>query len=208
MKSRHLTRIFVGAAALMLTLPALAQTQGRRGQDLLAGQETAGKLRGQLDLPEFAALTSKASETVNVTLGAGILGMGCRFLSADDPEEAKAKKLCTSLRGIYVRHFTFDSDYAYPRADIDRVRRQLSAPGWNRIVEARSKKENTDVDVFVLIEGEKAQGLSIIASQPREFTIVNIVGNIDLEDLHDLEGQFQIPKLDIESESKAVPKKK
>ena len=116
--------------------------------------------------------------------------------------------MCTSLRGIFVRHFTFDSDYAYPKADIDRVRRQLSAPGWSRIVEARSKKENTDVDVFVLIEGDKAQGLSIIASQPREFTIVNIVGNIDLEDLHELEGQFQIPKLEIESEKKDAPKKK
>jgi hypothetical protein len=101
-----------------------------------------------------------------------------------------------------------DSDYAYPKADIDRVRRQLAAPGWNRIVEARSKKENTDVDVFVLIDGDKAQGLSIIASQPREFTIVNIVGNIDLEDLHELEGQFQIPKLEIESEKKDAPKKK
>ena len=50
---------------------------------------------------------------------------------------------------------------------------------------ASSKKENTNVDVFVLIDGDKAQGLAIIASEPREFTIVNIVGNIDLEQLRD-----------------------
>jgi hypothetical protein len=172
-----------------------------------AGAQSKPPLKGQLMLPEFATLADKASETVNVTLDANLLGIGCRFLSVEDPEQAKAKKLCTSLRGIFVRHFTFDSDYAYPKADIDRVRRQLSAPGWNRIVEARSKKENTDVDVFVLIDGDRAQGLSIIASQPREFTIVNIVGNIDLEDLHELEGQFQIPKLEIESQKKDVPRK-
>ena len=103
-------------------------------------------------MPEFAALADKASESVNVTLDAKLLGMGCRFLNAADPEQAAAKKLCTSLTGIYVRHYTFDDDFAYPKADIDGVRRQLSAPGWSRIVEARSKKENTDVDVFVLIE--------------------------------------------------------
>jgi hypothetical protein len=193
MKLRHSIRVLFCCAALLAAAPAFAQKK-------------PALLRGQLDLPEFAMLADKASESVNVTLDSSLLGIGCRFLSAEDPEQAKAKKLCTSLRGIFVRHYTFDSDYAYPRADIERVRRQLSAPGWNRIVGARSKKENTDVDVFVLIDGDKAQGVSIIASQPREFTIVNIVGNIDLEQLHELEGQFQIPELDIERADKPAPK--
>ena len=193
MMSRMFSCALLCLGALLFASPACAQSKP--------------PLRGQLLLPEFAALADKASETVNVTLDANLLGMGCRFLSAEDPEQAKAKKLCTSLRGIFVRHFTFDSDYAYPKADIDRVRRQLTAPGWNRIVEARSNKENTNVDVFVLIEGEKAQGLSIIASQPREFTIVNIVGSIDLEDLHSLEGNFGVPDLEIETPKKAAPKK-
>ena len=83
--------------------------------------------------------------------------------------------------------------------------RQLNAPGWSRIVEARSKKDSTNVDVFVLIDGEKAQGLAIIASEAREFTIVNIVGNIDLEQLHDLEGNFGVPNLEIETGKKPAP---
>jgi hypothetical protein len=180
---------------LMLAAPATAQ-------------QKPALLRGQLALPEFAALADKASETVNVTLDPNILGMACRFLSTEDPEEAKAKKVCTSLRGVYVRHFTFDSDFAYPKADIDRVVRQLSGPGWSQLVDAKSKKENTDVKVYVLIDGEKAQGLSIIASQPREFTIVNVVGSIDLEQLHDLKN-LGVPDLEIEKSApapKPVPK--
>jgi hypothetical protein len=173
----------------LLTGPALAQT------------------KGLLRLPEFASLADKASESVNVTLDANLLGMGCRFLDASDPEQASAKKLCTGLTGIYVRSYTFDTDFAYPKADVDGVRRQLSAPGWSRIVEARSRKEQTDVDVFVLIEGGRAKGLAIIASEPREFTIVNIVGSIDLEQLHDLEGKFGVPRLEIETPAPA-PKKK
>jgi hypothetical protein len=182
-------RVLICLAAALLAGPAFAQS------------------KGQLRLPEFATLADKASETVTVTLDSKLLGMAARFLSNEDPEQAKAKKLVNSLTGIYVRHYTFDSDYAYPKGDIDSVRRQLNGPGWSRIVEARSKKENTNVDVFVLIEGEKAQGLAIIASEAREFTIVNIVGNIDLEQLHDLEGNFGVPNLEIERGKKAAPTK-
>jgi len=175
---------------------------------LLAGPAVA-QVKGQLHLPEFAALTDKASESVAVTLDANLLGMACRFLNAQDPEQAAAKKFCTSLTGIYVRHYTFDEDYAYPKADIDGLRRQLTAPGWSQIVGAVSRKDNTNVDVFVLVDRGKAQGLSIIASEPREFTIVNVVGNIDLDDLHDLEGKFGVPKLEIETgKSGNTPKNK
>ena len=174
-------RVVFTLAAVLLAGPSFAQTKGR------------------LNLPEFAALADKASETVTVTMDSNLLGFAARFLSSEDPEQAKAKKLASSLTGIYVQHFTFETDYAYPKADIESVRRQLNAPGWSRIVEARSKKENTNVDVFLLVSGDKVQGLAVIASEPREFTIVNIVGNIDLEQLHDLEGNFSIPKLGIET---------
>jgi hypothetical protein len=168
---------------------------------------TGAQLKGQLRIPEFATLASKASESVAVTMDHQVLAMGCRFLNADDPEQADAKKLCDGLSGIYVRSYTFDKDFAYPQADVEGVRRQLSGPGWSRIVEARSNKENTNVDVFVMIDNGKAKGLGIIASEPREFTIVNIVGNIDLEQLHSLEGKFSIPNLGIETSKKPEPPK-
>jgi len=180
--------------ALLALGPAFAQSP------------VAAQNKGLLRLPTFAGLTEKASESVNVTFGPELLGMACRFLSTDDPEAAAAKKLCTSLTGIYVRNYTFDTDYAYPKSDIDGVRRQLSAPGWTPMVEARSRKENTDVDVYVLIDNGRAQGMAIIASEPREFTIVNIVGNIDLEQLHDLQ-KLGVPDLEIETTKKPVAAK-
>jgi uncharacterized protein DUF4252 len=190
---------FIAAALIGLGLmaPALAQAQ--------AAPKPPPLLHGQLRLPEFASLADKAAESVNVTLDSRLLGMGCRFLSSEDPEEAKVKKLCTSLQGIYVRHFTFESDFAYPKADIDGVRRQLTGPGWSQMVNVRSNKDKANVDVYVLIEGDKAQGLSIIASEPREFTIVNIVGSIDLEQLHDLKN-FGVPDLELEADKKSMTK--
>ena len=173
---------------------------------LLCAVPAFGQDRGLLKLPAFAGLEEKASETVQVNVDSKLLGLACRFLSSEEPDERAAQKFCTSLTGVYVRQFTFDSDYAYPKSDIDGIRRQLLSPGWSQIVNARSRKENTDVTVYILVDGGKAKSLAIIASEPREFTIVNIVGNIDLEDLHDLEGRFGVPDLDIET-GKEAPKK-
>ncbi|HET7810421.1 MAG TPA: DUF4252 domain-containing protein [Steroidobacteraceae bacterium] len=169
----------------------------------LAAGPVAAQSRGQIKLPEFPSLADKASESVVVTLDQKLLGFAASWLSDKDPEEAKAKQIVNSLTGVYVRSYTFEKDYAYPKAEIDAVRRQLDAPGWSRIVEARSKHEQSDVNVFMYVEGDKAHGLAIIASEPREFTIVNIVGSIRLEDLHDLEGNFGVPKLDIETGKEA-----
>lgn len=196
MKFQVVCRVFALVTALWLSSPSGAQAQSAA---------KPAPLRGQLVLPEFAALTNSASEVVNVTLDPRLLNMACRFLSSEDPEQAEVKKLCTGLRGIFVRHFTFDNDFAYPKADIDAVRRQLNAPGWSQMVNVRSNKEKSNVDVFLLIEGDRAQGLSIIASEPREFTIVNIVGSIDLEQLHDLKN-FGVPDLAIETDKKPSPK--
>jgi hypothetical protein len=35
---------------------------------------------------------------------------------------------------------------------------------------------------------------------------VNIVGNVDLEQLHSLEGKFGVPKLELETSPKVAPK--
>ena len=115
----------------------------------------AAQTRGQLKLPDFASLAEKAAESVVVQIDPQLLGLACRFLDNSDPEEAAAQQMCQSLTGIYVRKFTFDDDYAYPKADIDAVRRQLAAPGWSKLVGATSKKEHSDVDVYLLVDKKR-----------------------------------------------------
>ena len=157
-----------------------------------------GAANPRLVLPEFSALAHKATESVTITLDASLLALAGRFLDAGDPQDAAAKEVLKGLQGIYVRSYTFDEDAAYRQSDIDAVRSQLSAPGWSRLVETRSRKTRANVDIYVLVANNQAIGLALIASEPRQFTIVNIVGAIDLDKLHKLEGQFGIPKLDIE----------
>jgi Domain of unknown function (DUF4252) len=152
----------------------------------------------KLQIPEFLGLAQKATESVTITLDPAMLGMAARFLDSNDPQDAATKEVIKGLQGIYVRSYTFDKDGAYQAADIDAVRRQLSAPGWNRLVETHSRKTGANVDIYIMIDNNRAVGLALIASEPRQFTIVNIVGAIDLDKLHKLEGQFGVPKLDID----------
>jgi hypothetical protein len=159
----------------------------------------------KLTLPGFAALQAKASESVIITLDPAMLGLAGRFLDGNDPQDAATKDILKGLQGIYVRSYTFDKDFAYQAADLDAVRSQLSSPGWNRLMETRSRKTRADVDIYIMIDNNQAIGLALIASEPRQFTIVNIVGAIDLDKLHKLEGQFGVPKLDLDQSKSPAP---
>jgi hypothetical protein len=152
----------------------------------------------QLKMPNFDSLAAKASDSVSITLDSGLLGIAAAFLDSSNPEDAAAKELISGLKGIYVRSYTFDKDFAYPSADVDMLRRQLSAPVWQRLVGVRSGKEQANVDIYMSVNQNNANGLVIIASEPREFTVVNIVGSIDLQKLRRLDGRFGIPKLQLE----------
>jgi len=170
---------------------------------LLAAPVALGVPPARLTLPEFDALAAKATESVNISLDPALLGLAAGFLDSSDPDDAATKELIGGLKGIYVRSYTFDRDFAYPSAEVDQVRRQLTAPGWQRLVHVDSSKDRTHVDIYAAVDGGVAHGLAIIASEPREFTVVNIVGPINLFKLHRLEGKFGIPKLDLPQGSAA-----
>jgi Domain of unknown function (DUF4252) len=143
-------------------------------------------------------LAARAEESVDVTLDRSLLQLAARFLSDRDEDQAKVKRLIGGLEGIYVKSYQFASDGEYNMADVDSVRAQLQAPAWSRIVGVKSGRRSQDVDVYFKITGGGRQigGVVIIAAEPRELTIVNIVGTLDPDQLSDLSGQFHIPRMD------------
>jgi hypothetical protein len=149
----------------------------------------------KLFLPDFSALGPGASDSVSIALDAPLLAIAARFLDGGDPDERAIKEMVAGLQGIYVKSYTFDKAFAYPADDVDLVRKQLVGPAWQKIIETKDAKQQTSVDIFICQVHDKPAGLAIIATEPRQFTIVNIVGFIDLAKLHKLEGRFGIPKL-------------
>ena len=143
---------------------------------------------GQLDLPSFSHLQSKATEVVDITLGTWPLTLASKFMEADDAESVEVKKLIAGIKSIAVRSYEFDSDFAYSKDDVDAVRAQLATPVWSHLVQVRKRgKTDQEVDVYVALDADQAKGFAIVASEPRKFTILNIVGSIGLDQIAKLQ---------------------
>ena len=142
-------------------------------------------------------LAQRAKESVDVTLDASLLQLASGFLSKNNADEAKVKKMIANLKGVYVRSFEFDKEGAYTAADVDYIRSQFNGPGWEHIANVRSKREGS-YDVVMMYEGSVIRGLGVLAAEPRALTVVNVIGAIDLTKLRDLEGNFGIPRFGLE----------
>ncbi len=154
---------------------------------------------GRLDL-RLDHLTDRADEVVDINLEGPTLRLASRFLSSTDPEERGVRDIVQSLSGIFVKSFTFDKPGAYSAAEVEAVRRQLDK-SWQRIVTVKSKSSD-NVEIYIQPAGDMARGLVIIATEPLELTIVQIIGTIDLARLAELEGEFGIPEMDLETSTK------
>ena len=155
----------------------------------------------QLKLDNLNKLSDAARQVVDVTIDEQLLQLASKFLSsARSADEAEIKELVKDLKGVYVKRFEFDTDGKYSTADVDPILKQLRAPGWSRIVGVTSKGgDNPNVEVFIMSDANLIKGIAVIASQPRELTVVNVVGPIDVDRLSRLQGQFGIPSLELPS---------
>jgi Domain of unknown function (DUF4252) len=151
----------------------------------------------QLNLPSFAGLQQKATESVDLTIGSLALGIMGRLMDDGDPDSAQMKHLIQGLKSVQVRNYQFAADFAYSKADIDAVRSQLSAPAWTQLAQVHDQKKNEDVGIYVAFEDHKVTGFTVIASEPREFTIVNIVGAVDLDKVAALQKQLGVPDVGV-----------
>jgi hypothetical protein len=151
-----------------------------------------------LKLPSFSGLRGTAIESVDVTIGPTQLQLLKWMLPDSDPESVAMAKMMEGLKRVSVRSYRFGADFSYPQADIDALRSQLSGPAWSQLVKVRDRTKNENVDVYLAVDHDKINGLAVIASDPRELTIVNIVGSIDLKQMATLQRQLHLPEAGME----------
>jgi hypothetical protein len=167
-------RIALLIALLLLVVPALS----------------AQKLN--IDLP--AGLADRAVETVDITLDGELLKLASKFMDNDHSSDGlAARDMVRNLQGIYVRSYEFDKEGEYDRSILGSIRSQLG-PSWKKVVTVKSR-DRDNVEIYVDSRNDKVVGLVILAAEPKQLTIVNLVGPIDIDRLSSLEGQFGIPKM-------------
>ncbi len=159
----------------------------------LATSATAQNARIQMD--HLDNLFPKAVETIDVTVDANLLKMASKFLKTDVANEAAAREIVQMLKGVYVKGVEFDKDGEYTENDIETVRKQLTVPGWDRIVGVRSKQQKQNVEVYLMLSNNGTiDGVGVLLFEPKKMMVVNVVGQIDPEKITQLRGQFGIPK--------------
>ena len=147
----------------------------------------------QINLEHLAA---KASETVDLSLNGSTLQFAAKFLDSKDPDQSKVKKLIGGLEGIYVRSFEFQKAGEWTHGDLESIRKQLKSPDWSKIVGTKSA-DGEIAEIYLRMENGKITGVTIMAAEPKELTVVNIAGPVDLDSLAELGGHFHIPKMDV-----------
>lgn len=162
--------------AIIFTLPLAAFAQNAR-----------------LQLDNLEKLSNKAAEVNDITLDGAMLKLAAKFMDTDsDPDTIQAKEMIENLQGIYIKDFEFDKPNQYSPADVQEIRTQLSGPAWSKIVENINKREGEINEIYVMKDGNKVAGVAILVVAPKELTVVNLVGPIDLDKLGALNGKLGI----------------
>ncbi len=166
---------------------------------LLLTGSTAARAQGpKLQMDQLDFLANKASETVDIKLDERLMQTTAKFFSGKD--DADIKEALKGIKGIYVKSFSFEKEGEYSELEVDSIVSQLHGNTWSRILTVKSKKDKENVEVYLNMVGDQITGLAVLSIEPKEFTVVNIVGPIDIEKLSKLEGQFGVPDLGIESD--------
>jgi hypothetical protein len=163
---------------------------------LLLAAVLALPLVGQPFKFDLAPLEAKASEKLNISLNRSTLQFAAKFLDGDDPEDAQVKKVIEGLDSIDIRTFESKTAGAWTAADLDRLRNQLRAPEWSRIVGYKGTDDGETAEVYVREVNKKVTGVAILDAGPKAFTVVSIAGTVNLDSLAELSGHFGVPKLE------------
>jgi hypothetical protein len=165
----------------------------------------------QLPLPPEAEkeLAARASNVTEVTLGKNMLSFAAKFMDAKDKDQANVRQLIEGLDGIYVRSYEFDKEGQYSMEQIDQLRKQFETSEWSPLVRERQRKTGETTDVLVKLVNGEPHGMFVLSVEPRELTIVLILGPIHIEDLAKLKGIGGLGALgDIEKNAHAKDKDK
>ena len=156
-----------------------------------------------LPSPIEKELAARASNVTEVTLGKNMLSFAAKFMDGKDKDEEATRHLIEGLDGIYVREYEFDKEGQYSAVDVEKLRSYFEAGGeWSSIVRERDKRSGESTDVMMKMVNGQPHGLFVLDAEPKELSIVLILGPVKMEDLSKLSGIGGLGVLgDIESDS-------
>jgi hypothetical protein len=154
-------------------------------------------------------LAARASNVTEVTLGKNMLAFASKFMNGKDEDDAATRKMIDGLDGIYVRDYEFDKEGQFSMDEIEQLRKYFETSEWSPIVRERERKSGETTDVMVKLVNGESRGMFILTVEPKNLTIVLILGPVRMEDLGKLQGLGGLGSLgDIATNAKDKEKDK
>jgi hypothetical protein len=174
-----MTRIFRNTLGCLLLPACLAW-----GADTATG--------GYVDFGKFSPPTN-GGEFVEVNVKSNLIAMVARLAKQSEPEIADALRGLQSVRVNVIA--LDDQNRAEIQTRLVKIRAELEAAHWERVVTAQRKEE--DVGVYVKTRGEEAvEGVVVmVVEDNRKVVLVNVVGDIRPEKLTVIGERFNIEPL-------------
>ncbi len=156
---------------------------------VLAVPSTHGQDQGLLLPPGLEKeLAAKASDVTEVTLGKNMLDFAVKFLNNNKQDDEATRKLIEGLQGIYVREYEFDKEGQYSMEQVEQLRKHFATSEWTPIIHERERKSGESTDILVKTVNGQNHGMFVLTAEPKELTVVLILGPIRMEDLGKLGG--------------------
>jgi hypothetical protein len=133
-------------------------------------------------------LAARASNITEVTLGKNMLGFASGVMNGKDKDEAATRQLIAGLDGIYVREYEFDKEGQYSAYEVEQLRKYFETSDWSPLVRENERKTGETTDVMVKLVNGESRGMFVLTAEPKELTIVLILGSIRMDQLGELRG--------------------
>lgn len=133
-------------------------------------------------------LAARASNVTEVTLGKKMLAFAAQFMNGKDQDDAAARKLIEGLDGIYVREYQFDKPGEYSPEDLEKLRQYFATSEWTPMVREHERKTGESTDVMVKLVNGETRGMFVLSAEPKDLSIVLILGPIRMDQLGELKG--------------------
>jgi hypothetical protein len=130
--------------------------------------------------PIEKGLAARASDVTEVTLGKNMLAFAAKILNGKNDDDAEARHL--------IREYEFDKEGQFSADEVDQLRKYFETSEWTPIVKSRERKNSESADVMVKLVNGESHGIFILNVEPKELTIVLILGPIHPDQLGELRG--------------------
>ena len=143
---------------------------------------------GYLPVDELGLLRAEEL-SLEINLHGAMMSMISAFLGSDEPELAE---VVSGLRGVSVRAAELSAERLREVRDaVAEATAWLDGRGWQPVVRVREPGE--EVLIYTRGDGDRMDGLAILALDETEVTVVNLVGSIDLARLSVVIEGFDLP---------------